>query len=60
MSEVTDEPKDPKGTYAESRSEQAEFEQLAREEGDWQEAVDDVVEGKPPEEAPDTPASSGA
>ena len=48
----------PEETYAESREQQAEFEELEREEGDWQEAVDDVLEGKKPEESPDT-ASSG-
>jgi hypothetical protein len=50
--------KNPKGSYAESRDEQAEFEELEREEGDWQKAVDDVEEGKKPKEEPDT-ASSG-
>ena len=49
---------DPKGTYADSRNLQAEFEELEREEGDWQEAVDDVIEGKKPKNEPDT-ASSG-
>ena len=49
--------KDPKGSYAESREQQAEFEELEREEGDWQEAVDDVLEGKKPEESPKTPSS---
>ncbi len=53
------EERDPKGSYAESREQQAEFEELVREEGDWQKAVDDVVEGKEPEE-PEEPASSGA
>ncbi len=51
--------KDPKGSYAESRAQQAEFEELEREEGDWQKAVDDVIEGKEPTEKPDSPASSG-
>ena len=46
-------------TYADSREKQAEFEELEREEGDWQEAVDDVVEGRKPAEDPDHPASSG-
>ena len=51
--------KNPKGSYAQSRDEQAEFEELEREEGDWQKAVDDVVEGKKPKAESDTPASSG-
>ena len=38
-----------KGSYAESREKQAEFEELVREEGDWQKAVDDVETGKHPE-----------
>ncbi len=44
-----DGPKD-KGSYAESREKQAEFEEHLREEGDWQEAVDEVIEGNPPDE----------
>ena len=51
---MTDE---PRGSYAESREKQAEFEELLREEDDWQDAVDDVVEGNEPEEV-DTPASN--
>ena len=58
--EVVVEEREPKGSYAESREKQAEFEEDVREEkGDWQAAVDDVVEGKKPEE-PEKPASSGA
>ena len=54
------EEREPKGSYAESREQQAEFEEDVREEkGDWQAAVDDVVEGKEPED-PERPASSGA
>ena len=37
-----------KGSYAESREKQAEFEELVREEGDWQKAVDDVEDGQAP------------
>jgi len=48
-----------KGSYAESREKQAEFEQLVREEDDWQEAVDDVREGKEPEEREHPPAAAG-
>ena len=47
----------PEETYAESRVKQAEFEELEREEGDWQEAVDDVLEGKKPKKSPDTAGS---
>jgi hypothetical protein len=58
--EVTVEDPEPKGSYAESREKQAEFEEhLREEEGDWQDAVDDVIEGKEPGE-PEEPASSGA
>ena len=32
---------------------------LAQKEGDWQEAVDDVIEGDEPDAEPDEPASSG-
>ncbi len=54
------EEREPKGSYAESREQQAEFEEHVREEkGDWQKAVDDVIEGEVPEE-PEEPASSGA
>jgi hypothetical protein len=49
-----------KNTYAGSRADQAEFEELEREEDDWQEAVDDVREGKKPSKKPDRPPSSGA
>lgn len=48
-----------KGSYAESRERQREFEELVREEGDWQAAVDDVEEGERPAEDDDEPASSG-
>jgi hypothetical protein len=46
-------------TYADSREDQAEFEELVREEGDWQKAVDDVEAGRKPDDDPDHPASSG-
>jgi len=49
----------PKGSYAESREKQAEFEEHLREEGDWQEAVDEVIEGEEPEDAPDRPPAAG-
>ena len=49
-----------KGSYAESREKQAEFEELVREEGDWQKAVDDVAEDKHPEHPEDeAPPSTG-
>jgi hypothetical protein len=49
-----------KGSYAESVEKQAEFEQLIREEGDWQKAVDDVADGKHPEHPEDeAPPSTG-
>jgi len=41
-----------KGSYAESVEKQAEFEELVREEGNWQKAVDDIEEGKHPEKDP--------
>ena len=53
------EEREPKGSYAESREKQADFEELAREDGDWQDAVDDVVEGEKPDSEADEPASSG-
>jgi len=47
------------GSYAESREKQREFEGLVREEdGDWEEAVKDVEEGKEPEEER-PPAAAG-
>jgi hypothetical protein len=49
----------PKGSYAESREKQTEFEELLREEDDWQEAVDDVAEGEEPEKKPDQPPAAG-
>jgi len=36
------------GSYAESREEQSKFEGLVREEGDWQEAVEDLEDGEEP------------
>jgi hypothetical protein len=49
-----------KGSYAESREKQAEFEELVREEGDWQKAVDDVKDGKHPEHPEnEAPPSTG-
>jgi hypothetical protein len=51
--------REPKGSYAESREKQAEFEEHVREHDDWQEAVDEVVEGDEPEEEPDHPAAAG-
>ena len=49
-----------KGSYAESREKQAEFEELVREEHDWQKAVDDVKEGKHPEHPEnEAPPSTG-
>ncbi|MGZ7081437.1 MAG: hypothetical protein ACXVJT_18655 [Thermoanaerobaculia bacterium] len=40
-----------KGSYAESREQQSEFEGLVREEGgDWNEAVKDVEKGEEPDE----------
>ena len=53
------EEREPKGSYAESREKQADFEELAREDGDWQDAADDVVEGDEPDSEADEPASSG-
>jgi hypothetical protein len=53
------EERDAKGSYAESRDKQAEFEELVREDDDWQEAVDDVVKGDKPDSEADEPASSG-
>jgi hypothetical protein len=49
----------PKGSYAESREKQAEFEEHLREDDDWQEAVDDVIEGEEPDEQPDRPPAAG-
>jgi hypothetical protein len=51
--------REKRGSYAESREKQVEFEELEREEGDWQKAADDVVAGKKPSRKPDEPASSG-
>jgi hypothetical protein len=49
-----------KGSWAESVEKQAEFEELVREEGDWQKAVDDVEDGKHPEHPEDEkPPSTG-
>ena len=49
-----------KGSWAESVEKEAEFEQLVREEGDWQQAVDDVRDGKHPEHPEDEkPPSTG-
>jgi hypothetical protein len=47
------------GSYANSREEQSKFEGLVREEGDWQDAVEDVVEGEEPDEE-QPPAAAGA
>jgi hypothetical protein len=47
-----------KGSYAESREAQTEFEGLVREEGDWDEAVEDVEEGEEPDEE-QPPAAAG-
>jgi hypothetical protein len=47
-----------KGSYADSREEQSKFEGLVREEGDWQDAVEDVVEGEEPDEE-QPPAAAG-
>jgi hypothetical protein len=44
------------GTMAESIEEQAEFEQLLKEKGDWQEAVDAQLRGERPTGEPDPPA----
>jgi len=46
------------GSYASSREEQSKFEGLVREEGDWQDAVEDVVEGEEPDEE-QPPAAAG-
>jgi hypothetical protein len=46
------------GSYANSREEQSKFEGLVREEGDWQDAVEDVVEGEEPDEE-QPPAAAG-
>ena len=46
-------------TYADSRAEQNDFEQLVREEGDWQAAVEDEAKGKKPKHDP-PPISSSA
>lgn len=51
--------REPKGSYAESREKQAEFEEALREEDDWQEAVDEVIEGEGPEQSPDRPPAAG-
>jgi hypothetical protein len=39
---------DRKHTYREARQKQQEFEQLVREEGDWEEAAKDAVHGEKP------------
>ncbi len=46
------------GSYAESREEQSKFEGLVREEGDWQEAVEDLEDGEEPG-AEKPPAAAG-
>ena len=51
--------REPKGSYAEAREKQAEFEELVREEDDWQDAVDGVVRGEKPASDADEPPSSG-
>jgi hypothetical protein len=47
-----------RGSYAESREEQSKFEGLVREEGDWQDAVEDLESGDEPEDE-QPPAAAG-
>jgi hypothetical protein len=46
-------------SYAEQTERQAEFEQLVREEDDWDEAVEDVATGEEPEADPESSPTFG-
>jgi hypothetical protein len=46
-------------SYAEQTERQAEFEELVREDGDWDDAVEDVVTGKEPETGPEASPTFG-
>lgn len=53
MSDLADEPSENDITYADSREAQNQLQGLIREEGgDYQEAVDDQLEGEQPEDPP--------